>query len=189
MTNFDKYMVTVDDGGAQKLYLKEFGSEYVKGGICLCLAITWLDLYLKDNNTLPNEIWHEMKKPTMLKQIANNQEAYMKNGYNVNEVLRFYQLYSHLGELDFSKESAIQVLNGCFNNSPLILIILDFEQGRHAISMIRRGERVFLYDPNFGVINAPDNNYQNLLTLVYHFYEIDKKMTITRMVAHGIMRV
>lgn len=195
MTNFDKYMETVDDRGDQGLFLKEFGSERVQNGICLSLAINWIATYLNHQNTKPNNIWHKMKNPETLRTIADKQEELAGRGIDV--FLDKFGLIT-TGPCPFRKSDAVEILEECFKMSNQILIILEFDKDSHAISLIKHEEKVYLYDPNIGVINANaiSNNiqrldiasYQNLLTMIYHFYEFDLEWDIKSMTAYIVKK-
>jgi len=188
------YFESVNDGAAQGDYLSEFGPKEVQGGICLHLVITWMYFYKKDaQNTAPNIIWQRMKQPEIIKQIAQNQLAYTKEHYNVLENINFYKIIAMQNTQECRSLNQLlekSVLD--FSKSSMFLLVIDLERnsaliGRHAIGVIRHNGKIYMYDPNAGVLSVEEGRENELLDIIRYIYEEKAQCTIPRIQVYSII--
>lgn len=179
------YFENVNDGGEQSEYLSQFGPKEVQDGICFNLALSWL--YFFKNSTppkAPNVIWQEMKTPTLIKQIANNQRGYIQDSLEIDVMLRLYHL-TNQEEIQVQISDDIPVyVNVAFNHTDKLLVIIDLskngkQDGAHAISLIRHNGNAYMYDPNVGVMTTPFTSLEELVRLIKYIYEVKYNYVIT----------
>ena len=168
------YFENVQDGGSQSNYLYKFGTKDTQSGICFNLVLRWLQLYnLNHGGIAPNTIFREiMKQPEEITKIAKAQSAYHKeNGNNI--ILSYIGRYGLAGNLEredfFSPYDFEAIVRHCINNQWIqMLIIINFknEKSKHAIGVIIHNNRIYMYDPNVGVMSVDniDPNRNELLS-------------------------
>ena len=113
-----------------------------------------------------------MKQPEEKTKIAKEQSAYHKeNGNNI--ILSYIGRYGLAGNLEredfFSPYDFEAVVRHCINNQWIqMLIIINFknEKSKHAIGVIIHNNRIYMYDPNVGVMSVDniDPNRNELLS-------------------------
>lgn len=179
------YFEDINDGTPQGSYLNEFTPKEARNGICLHLVLTWFYNYkLAGGNTAPNIIWQEMKNPTMIKQIANNQMGYKRHNLRVGECIALYKGLQYFGPIQGVLPNEIQELSGLLlAGTGKILYCIDLVKdnelvGRHAIGLIIHNNRVYLFEPNIGVLSCPVANRQELLDKLRYIYEIKGDLQI-----------
>lgn len=178
------YFENVNDGTAQEQFLEAFGSEKVQGGICLNLVLAWIYFYKKDATKAPNRVWNEMKNPTTLKQISQNQEAYLEKRENPSEELNEYDCINLYGlsthaTVDFNSVDEIKLyVPVCLQHSNTLLLVINLANGEkgkivgaHAIGIIQHDNKIYMYDPNVGVLTVPSENLGELLNKIHYIYE------------------
>ena len=177
------YFENANDGTAQAEFLEVFGSEKVQGGICLNFVIAWIHFYKQNINKAPNLVWNEMKVDTTLKQIAQNQEAYLESGkteigqLSVIDCLKLYGLNNQT-IVNFGIVSDLYgFIPACLKHSKTLLIVIYLANksgkivGAHAIGVIGHNDKAYMYDPNEGVLSAPLTNLTELLGKIQYIYE------------------
>lgn len=181
------YFENINDGTAQAQYLEAFGSKEVQGGICLNLVLAWIYSYRKNATMAPNLIWNEIKRPLTLKQIANNQQAYMTNKdlSDVNKCINLYHMNVNT-VIDFKMADDICFyVRASLQHSNTLLVVIDLADrssgknvAAHAIGVIEHNNRIYMFDPNEGVLTTPVAQLNELLGLVKYIYEDKYKYTI-----------
>lgn len=182
------YFENINDGAAQGQFLKEFANDKVSNGICFHLTLTWMYLYQqKQHQVAPNIIWTEMKNPVMIKQIANNQRAYLDptGDVDVNSNLQYYNLQGGqviIGNWDNNMIVGQINVPGINNVMKLITFHLFDEKGNfvgaHAIGTILHGEKIYLFDPNVGVMTAFKDKSHELMNKIPYIYSTKNKWII-----------
>ena len=192
------YFESVNDGSAQGDYLSEFGPKEVQGGICLHLVITWMYFYKNDaQNTAPNIIWQHMKQPVVIKQIAQNHLAYKETIitelHNVETNVDFYKIISTdpAGPIAVTLDGLYPMSDNFFRISNMLLLCIDLERdgklvGRHAIGIIRHNDRIYMYDPNEGVLSVNIGSEEELFGLIKYIYEIKAPYNVTNIEVYPI---
>lgn len=174
------YFESANDGSAQENFLRELANEEVQRGICLHLVLTWMLLYKRANNTkAPNIIWQEMKTPSMIKQIANNQRAYININETDNGISESITLLGLINNatVNFEESADIQpLMNITLGHTPMNLLCIYLYKGNelvggHAIGAIKHNEKLYLFDPNVGVMQVPYEEKDILLSKVSYIYE------------------
>jgi len=193
--NLKNFFENVEDGGEQANFLKQFGREDVQGGICLNLVLAWLYFYKKaEMLKAPNIVWREMKNPTVIKQIANNQSAYINkdNDLHVNDILACYGLNDVNEETFVSPYDVVVVANDTYGKSRMYLWILNFVKNgqitsAHAIGIIKHDNgTIYVYDPNLGVLSIDMANIVELFHAIIYQYEAVWNMRIGTNTVFGI---
>jgi hypothetical protein len=170
------YLENVEDGTGQGNFLNELGNDETRGGICLHIAITWLRLCTQKAATPPNSIWREMKSPVVIKQIANNQLAYITHNYSIEDNVRLVTS-SNLAATFVATFDNVEELK-IMPFSPKRLYVICFKTASHALASITVNNKFYLLDPNVGVMTVPLINKAELLGKVYVIYEHMFKMKI-----------
>lgn len=179
------YLESANDGTAQGNYLQELANDETQEGICLNLVLTWMLLYKRENSTkAPNVIWQEMKTPAMINQIANNQRAYQNmvgNGINkIQDSATFLGLDANEWVIFKEATEIIPLMDITLRHTPMNLICIHLYKdgkcaGGHAIGAIMHtvgnANKLYLFDPNVGVMQAPYASKDELLNKIAHIYE------------------
>lgn len=174
------YFENSNDGTAQGNFLPGLANGDVQGGICLHLVLTWMLLYKKANTIIaPNAIWQMMKTSSMIEQIANNQRAYQNFTGGKQAV---YDSIAFLGlncntDVGFKESDEIPFFtNITLVHTPMNLICIYLYKGSgcvggHAIGVIKHTTRLYLFDPNVGVMQVPFNAKDELLNKIACIYK------------------
>lgn len=185
------YFENINDGTAQSQFLEVFGTEKVQNGICLNLVLAWIHFYKNNVNKAPNLVWNEMKNPNTLKQIARNHEQYTISDKNpidqlsINDIINLYNLSSN-NYVSFQTSDDLNLyIPACLRHSSISLIILDFTNqnsnkiiAAHAIGLIKHNNKIYIYDPNVGVLSVLSGNLTELLNKIHYIYEEKYKYRI-----------
>ena len=172
------YFEDIQDGGDQSNFLSQFGTPDTQGGICFNLVLKWLQLYCQNNGQLaPNRVFRELiKQPDSIRSIAEAQSAYKKEQIIHRDdtfVIR-YGLGGNMNKDEFlSPYDFVQVVSNFIQNQhhTKMEIGLYFEEGgAHSIGIIVHNNRIYLYDPNVGVMSSDLNNMKELLEKVPVIY-------------------
>lgn len=180
--NLKDYFENVEDGGEQSNFLEKFGREDVQDGICLNLVLAWFYFYKCANREkAPNVIWREMKNPPIIKQIANNQSAYVCKDFHlsVTNILNCYKLVQ-VDDVSFlSPYDIAAILNQSLRENCMCLLTLYFNDGGHAIGVIKHSNgKIYVYDPNLGVMSVDPSMLDELFNAIINMYESEWKMRI-----------
>jgi len=176
------YFDNANDGTSQADYLSELAPKEAQDGICLNLVLSWILLYKRAGGAkAPNTVWEEMKNPATIKQIANNQVAYQKLHHSdVDENIRLLGLNSNTSVRFALSEELPFYMNVTLNHTTLNFIIIDLYRsgkrvGSHAIGFIAHGagaaQKLYMFDPNIGVLRVPYDNKDELIGKVSYIYE------------------
>lgn len=129
----------------------------------------------------PNVIWREMKTPAVIKQIASNHSAYKDtdNNLSVENVLNCYKLDAVNNEHYASPYDIPVIARYTFRDNCMNLLILKFNEGGHAISVIKhRNDKIYVYDPNLGVMSVEPSVLVELFDAIINMYENEWHMRI-----------
>lgn len=176
------YFDNANDGTAQADYLSELAPKDAQDGICLNLVLSWILLYKRAGGAkAPNTVWEEMKTPTMIKQIANNQVAYQKlHNSDVDKNIELLGLRSNATVGFTLPEDIPFYMSVTLNHTPFNLLVIHLYRdgkliGGHAIGFIAHGEgaakKLYMFDPNIGVLRIPYDNKDELIGKVSYIYE------------------
>lgn len=172
------YFEDIQDGGDQSNFLSQFGTPDTQDGICFNLVLKWLQLYCANGQQIaPNKVFRELiKQPDSIRSIAEAQSAYQKEqiAHRDDTFVIRYGLGGNLVKNAFGNPAlfASTVMNLINNqNHRMMEIGLYFEEGgAHSIGIIVHNNRIYLYDPNVGVMSSDLNNMKELLEKVPVIY-------------------
>lgn len=172
------YFEDVQDGGCQSNFLSQFATEDTQGGICFNIVLKWLQLYCANNSQLaPNKVFRELiKQPDTIHSISVAQSAYQKEQiiHSDDTFVFRYGLGANLVKDSFDNPAnfAPTVMNFIQRqNHHMMEIGLYFKEGgAHSIGIIVHNNRIYLYDPNVGVMSSDMNNMIALLREIPKLY-------------------
>lgn len=172
------YFEDIHDCEDQSKFLSQFGTPDTQDGICFNLVLKWLQLYCANGQQIaPNIVFRELiKQPDSIRSIAEAQSAYQKEQIAHRDDT-FVIRYGLGGNMDkdefFSPYDFAQVVNHFIQdqNYNMVEITLIFDdKSKHAIGIIIHNGRIYLYDPNVGVMSSDLNNMKELLEKVPIIY-------------------
>lgn len=172
------YFEDIQDGGDQSNFLSQFGTPDTQDGICFNLVLKWLQLYCANVQQIaPNKVFRELiKQPDSIRSIAEAQSAYQKEqiAHRDDTFVNRYGLGANLVKDSFNNPANFAPTVMDFiqrQNHHMMEIGLYFKEGgAHSIGIIVHNNRIYLYDPNVGVMSSDLNNMKELLEKVPIIY-------------------